>query len=98
LTKPVSSSTAPTSRHQITVDDIVAELEEASAVAIKNDTAAPMVAASLGKAKLLGLIVDKSELTGKDGQPLHPSQIEPTTRDVARAVVDLSGAGKIEAA
>jgi hypothetical protein len=40
--------------------------------------------------------VDKSELTGKDGQPFHPSQIEPTTRDVARAVVDLLREAQIE--
>jgi hypothetical protein len=74
-------------RHEITVDDIVAELEEARAVALKNDTASAMVAASVAKAKLLGLVIDKSELTGKDGRPLHPAQVEPTTRDLASSIM-----------
>ena len=42
-------------RHAITVDDLLAELEEARQLAIGTGTAAPAVAATMGKAKLLGM-------------------------------------------
>lgn len=52
-------------RHAITVDDLIAELEEARALAAggeKPQTAA-MVSATMGKAKLLGFDVQKVEAT-----------------------------------
>lgn len=60
-------------RHEITVDDLVRELEEAriAASTAEKPQAAAMVAATLGKAKLLGLIVDRQELGGKDGGPVE---------------------------
>ena len=50
-------------RHEITVDDLIRELEEARSIAMAGERQQPaaMVAASMGKAKLLGLIVDKAE-------------------------------------
>ena len=48
-------------RHEITVDDLVAELEEARKLAFETDKAAAAVSATMGKAKLLGLVVDKQE-------------------------------------
>ncbi len=48
-------------RHEITVDDLVAELEEARKLAFETDKAAAAVQATMGKAKLLGLVVDKQE-------------------------------------
>ncbi len=50
-------------RHNINVDDLIAELEEARKVALGAMTpqASAAVGATMGKAKLLGLIVDKSE-------------------------------------
>ncbi len=50
-------------RYDLTVDDIIDELEEARSVAAKNRTAAAMVSASMGKAKLLGLVTDKFDGT-----------------------------------
>lgn len=49
-------------RHNMTVDDILQELEEARQIAKQDNKAAPMVAATMGKAKVLGLIIDKQEL------------------------------------
>lgn len=62
-------------RHEITVDDLIRELEEARTAASNQEKpqAAAMVAATLGKAKLLGLLTDKTELTGKDGGPIDHS-------------------------
>ena len=48
-------------RHEITVDTLVAELEEARKLAFETDKAAAAVQATMGKAKLLGLVVDKQE-------------------------------------
>ena len=61
-------------RHSITVDDILRELEEARTMAATQERpqVSAMVAASMGKAKLLGLEVTKTEITGKDGSPILP--------------------------
>lgn len=61
-------------RHSITVDDILRELEEARTMAATQERpqVSAMVAASMGKAKLLGLEVNKTEITGKDGAPIAP--------------------------
>ena len=48
-------------RHEITVDDLVAELEEARKLAFETDKASAAVQATMGKAKLLGLVVEKQE-------------------------------------
>ena len=70
--------------HKITMSDILRELEEARVVALQQEKpqAAAMVAASMGKAKLLGMLTDKTEVTGKDGGP-----VETVTR-VTRTIVD----------
>lgn len=57
-------------RHEVTVDDLVRELDEARKLALDTEAPAAAVAATMGKGKLLGLIVDRKELTGKDGEPI----------------------------
>lgn len=51
-------------RHEVTVDSLTKELEEARAMAIKTLQPAAMVSASMGKAKLHGKIVDNAKITG----------------------------------
>lgn len=46
-------------RHKLTVDDLLAELEEARQIAKEKENAAAMTSATMGKAKLLGF--DKGE-------------------------------------
>lgn len=58
-------------RHEVTVDTITAELEEARLMAIGSTQPSAAISASMGKAKLHGLIVDKNEVTGKDGGPVE---------------------------
>lgn len=60
-------------RNGLTIDDILDELEEARKIAKEEGKGAPMVAATMGKAKVLGLLVDKKEHTGADGAELFPS-------------------------
>ena len=48
-------------QNKITLDKVVDELEEARQVAKQSGNASAMVSATLGKAKVLGLVVDKQE-------------------------------------
>lgn len=55
-------------RHNITVDDLIEELEQArqTALAAESPQSSAAVAATMGKAKLLGLIIDKAESKNKN--------------------------------
>lgn len=73
-------------RHELTVDDIIAELQEARDLAMQmnNPQVSAMVAASMGKAKILGFIKDKAEVSGPNGGPvdmnLKVSFVKPDAR------------------
>jgi phage terminase small subunit len=58
-------------RHQVTVDDLLEELEDArqAALAALVPQSSAAVAATMGKAKLLGIGADKVELSGKVEMP-----------------------------
>ena len=56
-------------RNQVTIDKVVDELEEARQIAKQSGNAAAMVSATLGKAKVLGLVVDKQETSTKTLTP-----------------------------
>lgn len=49
-------------RYDLTVDDIITELEEARELAKQTSQSATMVSASMGKAKLLGMVVDSQNV------------------------------------
>lgn len=76
-------------RHEITVDTLVDELEEARQLAKKTEAPASMVSATMGKGKLLGLVVEKNEHTGKDGGPIETADI--TDIEAARRVAFMLG-------
>ena len=56
-------------RHAVTVDDLLHELEQARAAALTAPTpqSSAAVSATMGKAKMLGLLVDKTEIKGRGG-------------------------------
>lgn len=63
-------------RLNVTTDSIVDELEEARIHALKDEKgASAAVSASMGKAKVCGLLVDKTELTGKDGAAIEVDDV-----------------------
>ena len=62
-------------RHEITVDTLLAELEEARLLGKETGKASAMVTASMGKAKLLGLDRQIVELTGKNGSAIEVKEI-----------------------
>jgi phage terminase small subunit len=68
-------------RHEITVDDLVVELEEARKLAKVTEQPSSMVAATMGKGKLLGMIVDRKDIT------VH-SQISAMTDEELAAFID----------
>lgn len=57
-------------RHKLTIDDILQELEQSRLLALENIQCSAAVTATMSKAKLLGLVVDKNEVTGKDGRAI----------------------------
>lgn len=59
-------------RLEITVDDLVRELEEARALAFSTGKAGPAVQATMGKAKLLGMDKQIIDLTSSDGSMSPP--------------------------
>jgi hypothetical protein len=59
-------STMAAKRHEITQDTLLEELEQARQAALSNNQASAAVAASMGKAKLCGMIVERKE-SGKLG-------------------------------
>lgn len=76
-------------RHKITVDDLLAELEEARQVALgqSNPQTSAAVAATMGKAKLLGLDKQILEHSGPNGGPIPtmPTTIELVAPDVQQS-------------
>jgi hypothetical protein len=53
-------------RHEISEDSLLEELEQARLAALQNQQASAAVAATMGKAKLCGMLVERKE-TGKPG-------------------------------
>ncbi len=66
----------------VTVSDIARQLDEDRAFARQSNSASAAVAATMGKAKVLGLIIDKT--AGPDGGPMqHVHRIERVIIDPA---------------
>ena len=81
-------------RHEVTVDSLTVELEEARAIAVKGSQPSAMVSASLGKAKLHGLLKDDKTITIKrvhdmnEGELLEFLGSEPTDEELREALGD----------
>ncbi len=58
-------------RTVVTIDDIARQLDEDRQFARQNGASAAAVSATMGKAKVLGLIIERNEHTGKDGGPVQ---------------------------
>ena len=62
-------------RAAFTVQDMIKQLDEDRAFAKERGAPAAMISASMGKAKVLGMLVDKQEVTGKDGGPVQTEEL-----------------------
>jgi hypothetical protein len=76
-------------RAEVTIASILAELEEARALANEIKQPSPMVAASMGKAKIAGLLIERTEHTGKDGGPIQTEEVKARD-EVARRIAGLA--------
>ena len=77
--------------HKLTVADLLRELEEARTAALTAETvqASAATAATMGKAKLLGLDKQTLELTGKDGGPIKTdSTVTLTAAEAYKRMLD----------
>lgn len=63
-------------RHNVTVDTITKELDEAKELARECEQPAAMTGAIMGKAKIHGLVTDKKEIAGKDGGPIETKTLQ----------------------
>lgn len=62
-------------RTLVTIESLTDELEEARAIAIAEKQSSAAVAASMGKAKLHGLLIEKKQLSGANGGPVQIADI-----------------------
>lgn len=69
-------------RHKLTVDDLLIELEEARKAGLEFESASAMVAATMGKAKLLGLDKQLIDVTTNGGSINNPTVIELIAHNV----------------
>ncbi|QJC78969.1 terminase small subunit [Pseudomonas umsongensis] len=77
-------------RHQITVDTLLAELEEARTAALAAETpqTSAAVSATMGKAKLLGLDKKIVEITGKNGGAIETKSRVTVDKKTLESVLD----------
>ena len=62
-------------KYEVTVDSIMAELNDAKQFAYDCESPAAVNQAIMGKAKVAGLLIEKKEVTGGDGEPLSISVV-----------------------
>lgn len=79
--------------HELKVADIARMLIEDRKFAREMETPAAAVSASMGLAKLFGLLRDKVEHTGKDGGPIQTEQVEADADAFARRLLSGAAAG-----
>lgn len=79
-------------RHAVTVDSLTKELEEARQLALHTTVLQPSaaVAATMGKAKIHGMLIDKSEHTGKDGKDLNAVVTVTVAESITKELVKKS--------
>lgn len=75
-------------RHEVTIDSIAEELNEARMLAIKTENPSAAVSATMGKAKLYGLLIDKSEIAGKNGGPIAMANQELSDEELDARIND----------
>lgn len=67
-----------------TIYDIARQLDEDRQFARELEAPGPAITATMGKAKVLGLLTEKVEHTGKDGGPIQTEDLTPT--EMARRI------------
>jgi len=63
-------------RHHVTIDTLIAELDEAYRIAKATNNSSAAISATQAKAKLLGMSVERQEISGPGGKPLEVQQTQ----------------------
>jgi phage terminase small subunit len=66
---------------EVTLESLLNELEEARSLAIKEKQTSAAVSATMGKAKLTGLLLEKREHTGRNGGPIQTVDLTKLSGD-----------------
>lgn len=77
-------------RAVVTIQSLTEELEEARAIALAEKQSSAAVAATMGKAKLHGLVVEKKQHSGPNGGPI-PIDLTSATDEQLAALKALFG-------
>jgi hypothetical protein len=77
-------------RHVVTTDTIAVMLREDRQFARECETPGAAVSATMGLAKLYGLLTDKTELTGKDGNAIKIEAVKADAESFTRAITSIA--------
>jgi phage terminase small subunit len=83
-------------RHKVTADTIAEMLREDREFAREMETPSAAVTATMGLAKLYGLLTDKTEVTGKDGAAIKIEAVKADAESFKRTIAGIAariGAG-----
>ena len=83
-------------RHIVTADTIASMLKEDREFAREMETPSAAVTATMGLAKLYGLLTDKTEVTGKDGAAIKIEAVKADAESFKRTIAGIAariGAG-----
>ena len=77
-------------RHQVTADSIAKMLREDREFARECETPSAAVTATMGLAKLYGLLTDKTEVTGKDGAAIKIEAVKADAESFKRTITGIA--------
>lgn len=77
-------------RHIVTADTIASMLREDREFAREMETPSAAVTATMGLAKLYGLLTDKTELTGKDGAAIKIEAVKADAESFKRTIAGIA--------
>lgn len=66
---------------EVTLESLLTELEEARVIALAEKQSSAAVSATMGKAKLTGLLIEKREHTGRNGGPIQTVDLTKLSGD-----------------
>jgi phage I-like protein len=66
---------------EVTLESLLNELEEARSLAMNEKQSSAAVSATMGKAKLTGLLIEKREHTGRNGGPIQTVDLTKLSGD-----------------
>ena len=77
-------------RHKVTADTIATMLREDREFAREMETPSAAVTATMGLAKLYGLLTDKAEVTGKDGSSIKIEAVKADAESFKRTIAGIA--------